>query len=191
MCENPRPFFIGDPVARNRARLQREFELDIQDLTHDGRGVGRVEGKAVFVSGALPGERVRAKQTGRRINIEAAEAEDERRSNALAKFAVRTEKRSLLDNALVLARSEPGVAMRPDLLDADPWLFGTRNGVIDLRTGEFREARREDYITKLAGVEYEPRAGLAGVFDRVVLPRGIRRAFESTFAALEEQLRSG
>ena len=40
-------------------------------------------------------------------------------------------------------------------------------------------------------VEYEPRSGLAGVFDRVVLPRGIRRAFESTFAALEEQLRSG
>jgi putative DNA primase/helicase len=100
----------------------------------------------------------RAKQTGRRINIEAAEAEDERRSSALAKFAARTEKRSLLDNALVLARSEPGVAIRPELLDADPWLFGARNGVIDLRTGEFREARRGDYITKLAGIEYEPGA---------------------------------
>ena len=40
-------------------------------------------------------------------------------------------------------------------------------------------------------VEYEPRPGLRGVFDRVLLPRGIRRAFESTFAALEEELRSG
>ena len=39
-------------------------------------------------------------------------------------------------------------------------------------------------------VEYEPRAGLAGLFDRVLLPRGIRRAFESTFAALEKELRS-
>ena len=39
-------------------------------------------------------------------------------------------------------------------------------------------------------VEYEPRGGLAGVFDRVLLPRGIRRAFESTFAALEKELRS-
>jgi predicted RNA-binding protein with TRAM domain len=60
-------------VARNRAKLQREFEIDIHDLSHDGRGVGRVEGKAVFVAGALPGERVRAKQTGRNRHFDEAE----------------------------------------------------------------------------------------------------------------------
>ena len=36
-------------------------------------------------------------------------------------------------------------------------------------------------------VEYEPRGGVAGVFDRLLLERGIRRAFQSTFAALERE----
>jgi Polyketide cyclase / dehydrase and lipid transport len=38
-------------------------------------------------------------------------------------------------------------------------------------------------------VEYEPRGGIKGVFDRFVLERGIRRAFASTFEALEREFR--
>lgn len=34
------------------------IETSIESLSHDGRGVARVEGKAVFIDGALPGERV-------------------------------------------------------------------------------------------------------------------------------------
>jgi 23S rRNA (uracil1939-C5)-methyltransferase len=52
--------------------LHREFEIEIQDLSHDGRGVGRHEGKAVFVTGALSGETVRARQTGRNRNFDEA-----------------------------------------------------------------------------------------------------------------------
>ena len=37
-------------------------------------------------------------------------------------------------------------------------------------------------------VEYEPRSGIAGLFDRLLLARGISRAFQSTFAALERGL---
>ena len=48
-------------MSRNRRSQQPvELELTITDLSHDGRGVARHEGKAVFVTGALPGEKVRA-----------------------------------------------------------------------------------------------------------------------------------
>jgi 23S rRNA (uracil1939-C5)-methyltransferase len=38
-----------------------EVTLDIIGLTHDGEGVGRANGFTLFIQGALPGERVRAK----------------------------------------------------------------------------------------------------------------------------------
>jgi 23S rRNA (uracil1939-C5)-methyltransferase len=59
-------------VARSRSKLHQVFELDIDGMTHDGRGVGRREGKAVFVAGALPGETVRAEQTGRNRHFDEA-----------------------------------------------------------------------------------------------------------------------
>ncbi len=45
--------------SRRRARLPTEpVTVTIESMSHDGRGVARVEGKTVFVQGALPGERV-------------------------------------------------------------------------------------------------------------------------------------
>ncbi|NZA25979.1 23S rRNA (uracil(1939)-C(5))-methyltransferase RlmD [Luteimonas sp. SJ-92] len=54
---------------------QTPFELDILDLSHDGRGVARRDGgKTVFVAGALPGERVLARQTRRSRSFDEAVA---------------------------------------------------------------------------------------------------------------------
>jgi 23S rRNA (uracil1939-C5)-methyltransferase len=47
-------------------------EGDIVDLTHDGRGVARINGKAVFIDGALPGERVRFRVLKRRRSMDEA-----------------------------------------------------------------------------------------------------------------------
>ena len=42
------------------------------DLTHDGRGVTRIDDKTVFVSDALPGERVTLQRTVRRRSFDEA-----------------------------------------------------------------------------------------------------------------------
>ena len=42
------------------------------DLAHDGRGIARVGGKAVFIEGALPGERVRFRVFKRRRQFDEA-----------------------------------------------------------------------------------------------------------------------
>jgi 23S rRNA (uracil1939-C5)-methyltransferase len=48
------------------------LEADIVDLAHDGRGVARIDGKAVFIEGALPGERVRFRVLKRRRHMDEA-----------------------------------------------------------------------------------------------------------------------
>ncbi|CAM3165953.1 23S rRNA (uracil(1939)-C(5))-methyltransferase RlmD [Paenibacillus lupini] len=47
---------VDAPVQKND-----EVVVDIIGLTHDGEGVGRADGFTLFIQGALPGERVRAK----------------------------------------------------------------------------------------------------------------------------------
>ena len=52
---------------RRRQRLPREpVVLDIEKLSHEGRGIAHVDGKVVFVEEALPGEQVSALYTSRR-----------------------------------------------------------------------------------------------------------------------------
>src|SRR5690606_32616694 len=41
--------------------LNDVIELDVAGLTHEGEGVGRVDGYTLFVPGALPDERVRVR----------------------------------------------------------------------------------------------------------------------------------
>jgi uncharacterized protein YndB with AHSA1/START domain len=63
----------------------------------------------------------------------------------------------------------------------------TQPGLPDARHERHFEADDGGFVYRLV-VELEPRSGLGGVLDRVVLPRGIRRAYTRTFAALEREL---
>jgi putative DNA primase/helicase len=49
-----------------------------------------------------------------------------------------------------LARSDQRLAATVDQWDRDPWLLNTPAGTVELKTGEMREHRKLDYITKIA-----------------------------------------
>lgn len=57
-----------------------------------------------------------------------------------------------------LQEAAPLLRCKAEVLDADKDLLGVQNGVIDLRTFEFREFRPQDRITKTCGVAYDPDA---------------------------------
>jgi polyketide cyclase/dehydrase/lipid transport protein len=62
----------------------------------------------------------------------------------------------------------------------------TQPGLPDASHERHFERSGEGFIYRLV-VAYEPRGGIAGLFDRILLARGIRRAFTSTFEALERE----
>jgi putative DNA primase/helicase len=118
-----------------------------------------------------------AKETVRSIYREASEEEDEERRKGLAKHARASESETRIRAMVELAKSE--IPASPDDLDAAAMLLNTSNGTVDLRTGELREHRREDLITKLAPVEYDPDAAAPAweAFLERVLPGEELRTF--------------
>lgn len=100
-------------------------------------------------------------ETARSIYDEVAAAGklgDRDLADALLSHAKKSEQASALANMIRVARALPGISVDVDDLDADPWLLCCTNGTVDLRTGELREHRREDLITKSAAAPFDPEA---------------------------------
>jgi putative DNA primase/helicase len=119
-----------------------------------------------------------AKETVRGIYLEAHEQDDEGARKALARHAERSEAERRIRAMLELAKSE--VPISPEELDRDPWKLNTLNGTVDLvGSGDLMDHRREDFITKLAPVEYDPEAPAPAwdAFLERVLPSEELRSF--------------
>lgn len=84
----------------------------------------------------------------------AAEVTDHAVRGASVRDALKMGNVQTIEKMLELARCDARIVVRHEQLDAEPYLLGVQNGVIDLRTGRFRDGRREDLITKRAGTEY-------------------------------------
>lgn len=100
----------------------------------------------------------RAKQTALNLYAEAANEADPDRRQQLGKWALSSESRGRIEAMIDLAKSEPGIPVAPEELDADPWVLNCANGTIDLRTGQLTPFRREALCTKQIPVAFDPDA---------------------------------
>jgi putative DNA primase/helicase len=87
------------------------------------------------------------------------QTDDEAERRARIRHALASESRRSIAAMVALVRSQPGIPVRPNQLDADPWLLTVLNGTIELhQDARLREHRREDRITKLVPVNHVPEA---------------------------------
>lgn len=54
--------------------------------------------------------------------------------------------------------SRPRLVAPVEKLDANPYLFGCSNGIVDLKSGELRDGKKEDWITRSTSVAFSPSA---------------------------------
>ena len=60
-------------MSRRRKLKNKVYEIEIEALSHEGRGISHIDNKVIFTRGALPGEKVIASRTLSRAKYEEAD----------------------------------------------------------------------------------------------------------------------
>ena len=100
----------------------------------------------------------RAKEITDRLVQGAGSIRDVNMRMAVMEHALRSQSSRGIKAMVELAQSETHLAVASSAFDVDPWLLNCLNGTIDLQTGQLRQHRREDLLTKIAGCEFDPSA---------------------------------
>jgi putative DNA primase/helicase len=119
----------------------------------------------------------RARELGKTLLVEAADESDNHIRNTLIQHARYTLGHSGIERMVKEAKKYEQVIVSPDLFDADPYLINCWNGTVDVKTGKLHDHRREDLITKLAPVAYDPKADdteWARFLERVIPDKDLR-----------------
>jgi len=151
--EAPAVFACTD--TGNAERLVERHGRDVR--YNHGRGVWHVWTGTHWSEDATGRMDQVAKETARSIPSEAAALQDEAYIRHL-KWASSSESAGKRAAMVDLARSEGGIPVRPEHLNADDWLLNVANGTLDLRTGNLRINRRDDLITRCLNTPYDPEA---------------------------------
>lgn len=99
-----------------------------------------------------------AKRAVRNIYHEAGDEPDEKKRKEIASHAAKSESDPRLTGMINLAQSEPDIPVKLTDLDTNQWSFNCLNGTIDLHTGKLLPHRKEDLITILVPIEFDPDA---------------------------------
>jgi putative DNA primase/helicase len=108
----------------------------------------------------------RAMKVAKSILVEASKASDSKERDELIAWSKSSEAAARIRGMVELAEDLTPMRIPNDEwqrsdeppLDVDPFRFNVRNGTIELRTGELHPHRKEDRITKMAPVAYNPDA---------------------------------
>lgn len=98
----------------------------------------------------------RAKATAQAIYAEAADAKSPEERDAILRHA--SASRSVRSMLAMLRMAQCELPIDDAAFDADPWLLNCPNGTVDLRTGRLGPHRREDLLTRVCPVDYDPDA---------------------------------
>ena len=79
-------------------------------------------------------------------------------AKAISKWAAQCRNKKFLDAMLSLAQRDPRFLIQAKELDANLWLLGVENGVIDLRTGLLQPDSKESFVLKRCPVIFNPSA---------------------------------
>ena len=102
-----------------------------------------------------------AKNTVLSMYDEIGTIENEEARKHFLNFVRRSDSRGGRESMVALARHEEAVSAKPEDFDSNNCLLNLRNGTYDLRVGHFYPHRKENLITKLCPVTYDPTATCA------------------------------
>lgn len=102
--------------------------------------------------------RRRASSTIDAMTTEAEDAPTAAHRAAIEQHQIQTQSCRAIANMITAAAAEPGIAMNHDDYDAHPFLFNCPNGTVNLKTGKLQPHDRDDRLTQISPVAYDPAA---------------------------------